>query len=420
MLTIKNDRYFEKDGKPFFYLADTVWSTFTNVSMEDWKYYLKERKRQGYNVLQINTMPQWDRSVTESTYNNYPFAVEDNYFNVDEIDAQYFERAAAMIEVAVEMGFTPALVILWCNYIEGTWAANFGKTPMFKKSSVEAYTEIVYNYFDKFNPIYIVSGDTDFLNEDSNEHYELSLNKIGELSPNTLKVLHIRGRDFEIPDNLRSNKYLSFYYFQSGHNISNMNMPYKLATDFYEMEPKKPSLNSEPCYEFMGYSRGLYGRFTRQNVRTAAWQSVFAGATSGITYGAHGIWSWHEYDAVFGADLGESFIAPMCWRDALQLKGAEDYGYLKDFVLTNNLLDASPASKVINEIEQIRAIETDTNLYVYVPVSYRIKIEGLYSSVNYLDLVTKVKSVPQYTTENNMTIIELTSCINDYVIILEK
>lgn len=420
MLKIKNNRYFEKDGKPSFYLADTCWSAFTNITMSDWKYYLKKRKEQGFNTLQINTMPQWDRSVSETTYNKYPFEVEDNYFKLDLFDKEYFEKASEMVKVAVEMGFTPALVILWCNYIEGTWAANFNKTPLFNKKDVEKYSQIVVDYFDQYNPIYIISGDTDFLNQSANEHYELSLNKVAELSPNTLKVLHIRGRDFEIPDKLRLNENLSFYYFQSGHNSSNMDMPYKLAIDFYNMEPKKPSLNSEPCYEFMGYSRGLYGRFTRQDVRIAAWQSVFAGATSGVTYGAHGIWSWHEHDAKFGVGLGESFIAPMCWRNAIEFEGAEDYGYLKQFVEDRNLFEATPSNNLINDIPQIRELEIDTHVLMYVPISYRLKVKGKYKSIKYIDLEMKNTYSIDNKFENDMTIVEQTTCINDYVLVLEK
>lgn len=420
MLTIKNDRYFEKDGEKFFYLADTMWSSFTNITLEDWKYYLKKRKAQGFNTLQINTMPQWDRSIKENTYNKYPFAVLNNYFDLNEIDHTYFENAREMIKIACEMGFTPALVVLWCNYVENTWAANFNKTPRFKKEDVERYSEIVHSYFDDYNPIYIISGDTDFLSENANEHYELALNKLGELSPTTLKVLHIRGRDFEIPDNLRNNKFLSFYYFQSGHNSSNMDMPYKLATDFYQMTPKKPSLNSEPCYEFMGYSRGLYGRFSRQDVRTAAWQSVFAGATSGITYGAHGIWSWHEHDAEFGVGLGESFIAPMCWRDAINFEGANDYAYLKSFVEDKNLFDAKPSSLLINDIPQIRELETDTHVYIYVPTSYRLKVKNKYQGIKFIDLVNRGIYTPETKYENEVTIIEQPPCCNDYVLILEK
>ena len=62
------------DGTRFFYLADTVWSAFTNITLEEWDYYLKKRHEQGFNVLQINTMPQWDRCMSDTGL--YPFAME--------------------------------------------------------------------------------------------------------------------------------------------------------------------------------------------------------------------------------------------------------------------------------------------------------------------------------------------------------
>ena len=66
-----NKKSFEKNGKPFFYLADTCWSAFTNINENDWKYYLQYRKRQGYNVLQINILPQWDASAADLNHSPY-------------------------------------------------------------------------------------------------------------------------------------------------------------------------------------------------------------------------------------------------------------------------------------------------------------------------------------------------------------
>ncbi|TLS51898.1 DUF4038 domain-containing protein [Paenibacillus antri] len=37
-----NDR-FALDGRPFFYLADTVWNAFTNATEEEWEEYLRFR-----------------------------------------------------------------------------------------------------------------------------------------------------------------------------------------------------------------------------------------------------------------------------------------------------------------------------------------------------------------------------------------
>ena len=63
------------DGKPWFWLADTCWSAFTSITLEDWDYYLARRAEQGINALQINTLPQWDRCRPDLGI--YPYASED-------------------------------------------------------------------------------------------------------------------------------------------------------------------------------------------------------------------------------------------------------------------------------------------------------------------------------------------------------
>ena len=77
-VTVSEDKStFCRDKKPFFYLADTIWSAFTNITEDEWIYYLKRRKEQGFNVLQINTMPQWDRCISDIGL--YPFATADGH-----------------------------------------------------------------------------------------------------------------------------------------------------------------------------------------------------------------------------------------------------------------------------------------------------------------------------------------------------
>ena len=46
--------YFIKDGKPFFYLADTIWMAFSKLSESEWRDYLHYRKVQGFNVVQVS------------------------------------------------------------------------------------------------------------------------------------------------------------------------------------------------------------------------------------------------------------------------------------------------------------------------------------------------------------------------------
>ena len=62
--------FFLRDGQPFFYLADTCWSAFTNITLEEWEEYLNYRRLQGFNALQINVLAQWDSSLP---YLYFPF-----------------------------------------------------------------------------------------------------------------------------------------------------------------------------------------------------------------------------------------------------------------------------------------------------------------------------------------------------------
>ena len=44
-LTVNDTRNgFLCNGKPWFWLADTCWSAFTSITLEDWDYYLEFMK----------------------------------------------------------------------------------------------------------------------------------------------------------------------------------------------------------------------------------------------------------------------------------------------------------------------------------------------------------------------------------------
>ena len=125
MITV-NQTHFEKEGKPFFYLADTCWSAFTNVSLADWRYYLKTRKNQGYNTIQINILRQWDASTTPLGQKVWePFKLLDSekerIYDYQHLDSAYLDHVEEMLAIMQEYELQPALVLLWCNYIPNTW-----------------------------------------------------------------------------------------------------------------------------------------------------------------------------------------------------------------------------------------------------------------------------------------------------------
>ena len=94
-------------------------------------------------------------------------------------------------------------------------------------------------------------------------------------------------------------------------------------------------MNAEPSYEAHRIGGGV-GRFGRAAVRRQIWDSVVAGASAGVTYGAHGLWGWHRNDDPFSSVHFSG--TPLDWREALLLPGADDAVTCRRIVEAENLL----------------------------------------------------------------------------------
>lgn len=414
-------RSFILDGKPFFYLADTIWSAFTSLTLEEWEFYLDKRKKQGFNVLQINTMPQWDRSMSDIGV--YPFHTEDGHkFDFTKWNEEYYAHAKTMCQMAVDYGFQLALVVLWLNYVPGTWGSKLTDINVMPKDMVASYAKRVFDEFEQFHPIYVISGDTEFDKEEAVDYYRTALDKLCELSPDSLKTLHIKRGYHYIPEEFLDK--IDFYMFQSGHNGELQDMAYKLAEVMYHDYPEKPVINAEPCYEQMGFSRQAYGRFERYDLRKAAWSSLLSGASAGITYGAHGIWNCHKSNKTKNPIFGEGFDESLLWEEALQLMGAWDYGYIKYFFEENEIQKLIPMSELIeNNTDEIRMAKSDQDQYIiYIPYKTNLIIKEDLSeySVRMIDLDKKNIAYPNVRIENGNTLIEMHSFERDIIILAKK
>lgn len=419
MITIKGKNFYQED-KPFFYLADTCWSAFTNITDEEWDYYLDLRATQGFNTLQINILPQWDASGTSLHY--HAFEKDENGIRFDQLNAEYFEHAKAMGEKAVKAGFQLALVVLWCNYVPDTWASNITSASVIPYQNLKNYFERVHTTFSSLNPFYIISGDTDFLSAECIKRYCLASDTLRQLAPDCIQTFHIKGRLTSVPEAIA--KRSDFVMYQSGHNAENLKTPFQLAMNFYELDDSKPIINSEPCYEQMGYSRKMYGRWNQYDVRRAAWLSLLSGAGAGVTYGAHGIYSWHKINKSFGMGIGEGFDAPNPWNDALLYPGAWDYGYIKYLFQRYQIKDLIPVSLILNPSDEIRCAKTqDGNcILIYLPVNtnVRVAMDGSDYEFEIIDLDTKRIAYPKVSIVDAVTTIPMHKFASDALIVMVK
>jgi len=417
----QNGKSFEKDGKPFFYLADTIWSAFTNVTIEEWEYYLEKRKNQGFNVLQINTLPQWDRCMSDVGV--YPFETKNGIlFSFDHYNEEFYDRAKQMCQMAVDYGFTLALVVLWLNYVPGTWGSRMNSNNIMPKDMVKNYTRKIFEEFDSFDPIYVISGDTDFDTAECISYYKTVLDTLCELSPDSLKTFHIK-RGYDVIPEEFLNK-IDFYMFQSGHNVTGQDMAYKLPEAFAKKYPHKPMINAEPCYEQMGYSRKIYGRFETFDLRKAAWSSILSGACAGITYGAHGIWNWYKINRPKNPAVGEGFDDPLPWEEAIHLPGAWDYGYIRQLFELLNVTYLIPRQDILlNKTDEIIAGESNQgDFFIYVPSNTNVMLDIEFSEykLRVIDLETKNIACPLVTVKDKKTNIMLHRFLRDVLILIKK
>lgn len=405
-----------KDEKPFFYLADTCWSAFTNISDDEWDYYLYKRKAQGFNTLQINILPQWDASTTDLQHT--PFIDNDPY----QLDEAYFAHAKHLCEKAKAEGFELALVVLWCNYVPGTWASNIFKEGILPFDCLAQYVQKVHETFTAFEPMYVISGDTDFDTEEAISYYVEVASKLKALAPNCLYTTHIKGRYTYIPQDLYT--YIDLCFYQSGHNAMDLKMPYSLSEEMQALYPDKPLINSEPCYEEMGYSRNMYGRWTRYDVRRAAYVSVLSGACAGITYGAAGIYSWHKVKKGFSSLLGEGFDTPKSWEEAMEFQGAWDYGYLKILMEQLHMYTLTPRQDLlVNKTEEIRvAMCNEETICIYVPSNTNVRLLGDYHAwkIQTIDLETRFIAQSECSVKEDVTTIHVHPFHKDACIVLKK
>jgi hypothetical protein len=409
--------YFIRGGKGFFYLADTVWSAFTNVSVREWEEYLDYRRKQNFNVLQINILPQWDRSVADRGI--YPFeTAKDGRFDFYRLNEAYFERAGELLGRAVEKGFVPALVVLWCDYVKDTWASARMPDHIMPPDAVKPYVEYAVRAFSRYDPIYLISGDTDFGTGDTSDYYRLALETVKAECPEALAAMHLAGGLTELPEEFVNSPDLDFYMYQSGHRLEEQHFTYTMAKAFCGKPVKRPVVNGEPCYEGSGYGN-RYGRFGEADVRKAVWQSLLSGAKAGIAYGAHGIWSWHDKNKSFPSEDFSS--GPYRWREALRFRGAWDASFARYLFEQYDLFGLVPRDLIRNRTEEIRCAGTadGKKLVFYAPCSADLEVEADLSGYELVQINLRDRTFAKPATEVNAgrTVIKMEEPDSDMLVI---
>lgn len=314
------------DSTPFFWLADTVWSCPAKAELEEWKEFIDYRSRQGYNVMQMNSLPQHDQT---GQFYRLPFASSAQGWDLNKPEASYFRILDEMVEYAAEKGIYSALVVLWFDYVPNTnptW--NIKRKALFTPEQAARYGRYLAARYGAYGAMWLVSGDTDYCDDYADEVYSAAARAIRKAYPvHTPMTAHLNGGLFT-PERLNKHEWLSFHMHQSSHTERSKESAIYFARKNREYSPIRPVLNGEPCYEG-AYNHEKKEKFRNEFIREVAWASIFAGGNAGLTYGAHGLWSWHREGECFGDTF--TYRVSDDWRTAMQFPVARQMILLKYF-----------------------------------------------------------------------------------------
>lgn len=321
------------DGTPVFWLADTVWAAPAHATEAEWDRYVRTRAEQGYNVVQINALPQWDASGPPL---REPFARRpDGGDDVLRPDPAYFQALERMVARAAEAGLMAAVVILWFDWTPADnedWAGQVPRRGPFDDRSARLLARHLVARLAAYGACWIVSGDSAFRAAASVALYDAVAATARAAAPRRPVVTaHLNGSTSTSAE-LNARSWLDLHLFQSCHFLDSPARARRHAEVARAFSPVRPVLNSEPCYDalrVMGPDNEAGVRFGRDAVRRTSWVSILGGATAGITYGAHGLWPWHRGSQAYGAmHYGE----PLPWEEALALPSGYDLARLKELL----------------------------------------------------------------------------------------
>lgn len=322
-----NRRYLMRfDGSPFFWLADTAWQLFNNLTREEALFYLQTRAGQGFTVIQAVALAEYN-CFGGNAFGDAPLIVEDPA----QPNEPYFEHVDWIIARANELGLTIGLLPTWGD----KWNQKWGVGPeIFTPENARAYGHFLGRRYAAADIVWILGGDRPIESEDHAAIIRAMSQglKEGETEAAAnigthLQTFHPMGME-DSSRYFHTEDWLDFNMWQTGHASHRDN--YQLIAGSYGLQPVKPVLDAEPGYE--DHPDGFKvesGYLGAHDVRRFLYSALFAGAC-GHTYGCHDIWQF--WDGV--REPVNHARTP--WREALFMEGATQMQHAR------RLLEARP------------------------------------------------------------------------------
>ncbi|HVV70909.1 MAG TPA: glycoside hydrolase family 140 protein [Verrucomicrobiae bacterium] len=363
-----------QSGQPFFWLGDTAWELFHRLNREDAEYYLRDRARKGFTVIQAVVLPELDGLADPNAYGQLPLLSNDPLRPNEE----YFKHVDWIVSHANALGLYIGMLPTWGD----KWNKRWGAGPeVFTPQNAAAYGEWLARRYRNAGLVWILGGDRAVENDQQREILRALAEGLRKGDGGShLITFHPTGGAGSAQW-FHTESWLDFNMRQNGHGAEFTGHYDQTQVD-YERTPAKPVLDGEPIYEDhpISFDAKKFGHSVAADVRRALYWDLFEGAC-GHTYGHHSVWQmWATNRAPINNPL-------MPWREALDRPGAWQMHHAKDLLLSRPFLTRIPDDNVIvtdrvstsvpgaGRYRFVATRDTEgTYAMVYVPVNRRFKV----------------------------------------------
>jgi len=359
-----------RDGTPFFWLGDTAWNGALLSEPKDWRTYLRDRATKHFSAIQFVATAPWRTAPTDAEG-------QKAFTGVDPIVIQprFFQRLDRQFTAILDQGLLPVPVLLWA--IRGE------ENPGYFLPEEQAIRLVKYMVarYGAYPVVWIPAGDAGYSGPIAERWQRIGRTVFGS-RPHAPVIMHPGGMQWPW-EAFQNESWIDLFGYQSGHGDDLKTLGWihsGPAAKYWLKDPIRPLLNLEPPYEgHLAYQSKK--PHTAYNVRRAAYWSLLAAPIAGLTYGAHGIWSWQTIPGIPLNHQGTGEARP--WHEAMRFPGSMNMRHLADFFQSIAWWRLGPAPGLL--VEQpgdkdpaafISAAQSDTGdiRVLYLPLGGEIKL----------------------------------------------
>lgn len=359
----ENGRYLQTGGgAPFFWMGDTAWRLFQRLSREEAVAYLEDRRRKGYNVIQVMIASS---AGEKNHYGHEAFTGGDPGRPRTTEEDDYWDHIDYILGQAEARGMYLAMLPAWCSLAKAG----------LNESNAPAYIGfLVGRYRHRPNVIWVNGGDC--RGSDFAGLWRLAGGALKSGDPQRLVTFHPFGGTSSSMW-FHDEEWLDFNMFQSGHRRYDQVREeqktfwkgedgWRFVEEDLAKRPPKPTIDAEPSYESI--PQGLHDPkepyWDADHIRRYAYWAVFAGAF-GHTYGHNAVMQMYKPGAGKGA-----YGVRETWSEALDAPGARQAPYLKKLILSRPALERVPDQDLIagangERYERIIATRGESYAFLY-------------------------------------------------------